>query len=313
MPMKSISEHVFDRATFEVWANPLRDALERDAAKVLQTDDARYATLVAAMNYAVTGGGKRIRALLSYAAGALTGGVASDLRRVALALEFVHAYSLIHDDLPCMDNDTLRRGKPTCHVKFGVGEAMLAGDALQPEAFLLLTDLDITEAARLKILTTFAKACGRDGMCGGQAIDLEHVGKKIDLALLREMHSKKTGALITAAIMMGALCGEAEKFQRAEPSLQKFSSAMGLGFQVIDDILDVTSTAATLGKTAGKDAENNKPTYVSLIGLEASEKLAQETLKEALSALEELQVAGFDFSSLTHLADLAYYMIGRTK
>jgi farnesyl diphosphate synthase len=313
MSMKSISEHVFDRATFEAWAAPLRDALEEDAAKVLRTDDARYATLVAAMNYAVTGGGKRIRALLSYAAGALTGGVASDLRRVALALEFVHAYSLIHDDLPCMDNDTLRRGKPTCHVKFGVGEAMLAGDALQPEAFLLLTDLDITEAARLKILTTFAKACGRDGMCGGQAIDLEHVGKKIDLALLREMHSKKTGALITAAIMMGALCGDAERFKRAEPSLQKFSSAMGLGFQVVDDILDVTSTAATLGKTAGKDAENNKPTYVSLIGLEASERLTQETLKEALSALEELQEAGFDATSLEHLADLAYYMIGRTK
>ena len=311
--MKSISEHVFDRAAFEVWANPLRAALEEDAAKVLQTDDARYATLVSAMNYAVTGGGKRIRALLSHAAGALTGGKTSDLRRVALALEFVHAYSLIHDDLPCMDNDTLRRGKPTCHVKFGVGEAMLAGDALQPEAFLLLTDLDITEAARLKILTTFARACGRDGMCGGQAIDLEHVGKQVDLSLLREMHSKKTGALITAAIMMGALCGETEKFQRAEPSLRKFSSAMGLGFQVVDDILDVTSTAATLGKTAGKDAENNKPTYVSLIGLEASEKLAQETLKEALSALEVLQDEGFDATSLVHLADLAYYMIGRTK
>ncbi len=313
MPMKSISEHVFDLATFDLWANPLRATLEEDAAKVLRTDDARYATLVAAMNYAVTGGGKRIRALLSHAAGALTVGSVSNLRRVALALEFVHAYSLIHDDLPCMDNDTLRRGKPTCHVKFGVGEAMLAGDALQPEAFLLLTDLDIPEASRLKILTLFARACGRDGMCGGQAIDLEHVGKQVDLTLLREMHSKKTGALITAAILMGALCGDMKLYERAEPSLLKFSSAMGLGFQVVDDILDVTSTAATLGKTAGKDAENNKPTYVSLIGLEASQRLAQETLNEALFSLGRLQDEGFDSASLVHLADLAYYMIGRTK
>ncbi len=309
-----IENYVFDSERFHAWARPLREDLERLAQKVLTPTSKETERLVSAMNYAVTGGGKRIRALLSYAAGALTLAKKEDTDRIALALEFVHAYSLIHDDLPSMDNDTLRRGKPTCHVKFGEGEAMLAGDALQPEAFLLLTDLTIAPAARLEIISIFAKACGKEGMCAGQAIDLENVGHQIDIDLLTAMHRKKTGALIEAAILMGALSGKRNLYDLAKPSLLSFSAALGLGFQVIDDILDVTSDAATLGKTAGKDAENDKPTFVSLLGLEASKALAQKCLTDALNAIAALEEKTiFEQGALFHLSDLAHYMIERTK
>ncbi len=307
-------EFSFDAKRFNAWASPLREDVETHAKKVLTPASKETEKLVEAMSYAVTGGGKRIRALLSYAAGELTGAKKEDADLVALALEFVHAYSLIHDDLPSMDNDTLRRGKPTCHVMFGEGEAMLAGDALQPEAFLLLTRLSIPEASRLEAIAIFAKACGREGMCAGQAIDLENVGQHIDLELLTSMHRKKTGALIKAAILMGALCGSRELYEKGRPALLNFSAALGLGFQVVDDILDVTSDAATLGKTAGKDAENDKPTFVSLLGLEASKALAQKCLNEAIAALQLLEEEKiFSSCSLTHLAYLAHYMIERTK
>ena len=307
-------EFSFDAKRFNDWASPLRNDVETHAKKVLTPTSKETEKLVGAMSYAVTGGGKRIRALLSYAAGELTGAKKEDTDLVALALEFVHAYSLIHDDLPSMDNDTLRRGKPTCHVMFGEGEAMLAGDALQPEAFLLLTRLSIPEASRLEAIAIFAKACGREGMCAGQAIDLENVGHHIDLELLTSMHRKKTGALIKAAILMGALCGSREMYEKGKPALLNFSAALGLGFQVVDDILDVTSDAATLGKTAGKDAENDKPTFVSLMGLEASKALAQKCLNDAIAALKKLEEEKiFSSCSLTHLAYLAHYMIERTK
>ncbi len=304
----------FDAERFNAWATPLRDDVEAHAKKILTPTTNETEKLVNAMDYAVTGGGKRIRALLSYAAGELTGAKKEDTDLVALALEFVHAYSLIHDDLPSMDNDTLRRGKPTCHVMFGVAEAMLAGDALQPEAFLLLTQLSICKASRLDAIAILAKACGREGMCAGQAIDLENVGRHIDIELLRSMHRKKTGALIEAAILMGALCGSREFYEKGKPALLTFSAALGLGFQVVDDILDVTSDAATLGKTAGKDAENDKPTFVSMIGLEASKTLAQKCLNDATAALQLLEEEKiFNSCSLIHLFDLAHYMIERTK
>ena len=213
-----------------------------------------------------------------------------------------------------MDNDTLRRGKPTCHVAFGEAEAMLAGDALQPEAFSLLTKLAVSEHARLAIIDCFAEACGREGMCASQAIDLEHVGKPMALDLLRHMHRLKTGALIRSSVQMGALCGERMRYESSREQLTEFSEAIGLGFQVVDDILDVTSDTATLGKSVGKDALCHKPTYVSLLGLDASRKLASSTLEAALEALNTIEQTGlFESSAILHLADLAHTMIGRTK
>lgn len=304
----------FDAERFNAWATPLRVDLEALATQTLLPRSKETEQLLSAMRYAVTGGGKRIRALLSYASGLLTGAKKVDTDRVALALEFVHAYSLIHDDLPSMDNDTLRRGKPTCHVKFGEGEAMLAGDALQPEAFLLLTGLTISEASRLEIIAIFAKACGREGMCAGQAIDLEHVGQHIDLELLTSMHRKKTGALIEAAILMGALCGRRDLYEKAKSALLTYSAALGLGFQVVDDILDVTSDAATLGKSVGKDAQNDKPTFVSLLGLTASKELASKCLTDALVAVDTLkEESEYSSEALSEMSDLAHYMIERTK
>lgn len=312
--MSLMKNHVFDRTAFEAWASPRRDAVEKNAKARLTPYDANQATLVEAMAYAVTGGGKRIRALLVYAAGELTGAHDSVLTDVATAVEFVHAYSLVHDDLPCMDNDTLRRGKPTCHVKFGEAEAMLAGDALQPEAFSLLTKVNVSERARLAIIDRFALSCGREGMCAGQAIDLEHVAKPMSLELLRQMHRLKTGALIKACVDMGALCGDMKRYGAVQGLLADFSGAIGLGFQVVDDILDVTSDTQTLGKSAGKDALCHKPTYVSLLGLDASRKLAASTLDEALAALNEIEKTGlFETLTVLHLADLAHTMIGRTK
>lgn len=312
--MSLTKNHAFDADAFDTWAAPRRAAVENFARSVLKTHDPNTATLVDAMAYAVTGGGKRIRALLTYAAGELTGAPENALTTVATAVEFVHAYSLVHDDLPCMDNDTLRRGKPTCHVRFGVAEAMLAGDALQPEAFSLLTQIPVCETARLEIIRIFATSCGCHGMCAGQAIDLEHVGKTVSLDLLRQMHRLKTGALIDASLRMGALCGDATLFSTIQNPLADFSAAVGLGFQVVDDILDVTGDTATLGKSAGKDALTNKPTYVSLLGLEQSEQLATECLERALSALDDIEHIGrFHTTSLRHLSDLAYTMIGRKK
>ncbi len=313
MPLNSLNT-AFDSTRFNAWAGPLREAIESLASEALQPTSKETDTLLSAMRYAVTGGGKRIRALLSYATGSLTGAKKEDMDCVALALEFVHAYSLIHDDLPSMDNDTLRRGKPTCHVKFGEGEAMLAGDALQPEAFLLLTELSIPEATRLEVIAIFARACGREGMCAGQAIDLENVGHHIDLELLNVMHRKKTGALIEAAILMGALCGNRDLYEKAKGALLSYSAALGLGFQVIDDILDVTSDAATLGKTVGKDAQYDKPTFVSLLGLEASKDLASQCLKDAIAAVDALDCENqFPLDAIERMSDLAHYMIERTK
>jgi len=248
--------------------------------------------LIAAMRYAVLDGGKRLRPLLVLAASEAASGerpAAANTPEIALraacAVELIHAYSLVHDDLPCMDNDVLRRGKATVHVKFGEASAMLAGDALQAMAFELLTPDDDAIPARQQaaLCRLLARAAGSAGMAGGQAIDLASVGVALTERQLRQMHRLKTGALLQASVMMGAACGDVSA--QAEAALMSYGAAIGLAFQVVDDMLDVTADSATLGKTAGKDADQDKPTFVSLLGLERAGVYAQELLAEALAAL----------------------------
>ena len=244
-----------------------------------------------AMRYAVLDGGKRLRPLLVFAAAQAVGAQKDcpATLRAACAVELIHAYSLVHDDMPCMDNDVLRRGKPTVHVKFGQAQALLAGDALQALAFELLTPTeDVVDATtQAKLCRLLAMSAGCHGMAGGQAIDLANVGQHLNLDQLKHMHKLKTGALLQASVMMGAACvpqGQTVS-EQAQLALQHYGEALGVAFQVVDDILDVTADTATLGKTAGKDAQDNKPTFVSLMGLEKSSQYANQLLEQALSAL----------------------------
>jgi farnesyl diphosphate synthase len=257
----------------------------------LGVDHGAPAQLVEAMRYAVLDGGKRLRPLLVLAAHEAVRQVVDDASinaamRAACAVELIHAYSLVHDDMPCMDNDVLRRGKPTVHVQFGEASALLAGDALQALAFELLTPQDgsVPQATQARLCALLARAAGSAGMAGGQAIDLASVGLPLTESQLREMHELKTGALLQASVMMGAHCAEPSAQNIA--ALQTYGSAIGLAFQVVDDILDVTADSSTLGKTAGKDAHNNKPTYVSVLGLQASRAYAQQLLVKAQAALD---------------------------
>jgi farnesyl diphosphate synthase len=258
------------------------------------------AELIAAMRYAVLDGGKRLRPLLVLAAwesvsaegvGLVPTGVLNlpsyeAALRAACAVELIHAYSLVHDDMPCMDNDVLRRGKPTVHVKFGEAGALLAGDALQALAFELLTpDVGMPAAQQARLCSLLARAAGSTGMAGGQAIDLASVGVALNEDQLRQMHRLKTGALLQASVMMGAAFADIS--DAARQALQAYGAAIGLAFQVVDDILDVTADSATLGKTAGKDASQDKPTYVSVLGLARSAAYAQELLAQALLALRQ--------------------------
>ena len=274
-------------------------------------DHGAPAALVDAMRYAVLDGGKRLRPLLVLASCEAVGGNPQAALRAACATELIHAYSLVHDDLPCMDNDVLRRGKPTVHVKFGEAQALLAGDALQALAFEILTpdDAAIPAALQARLCRLLAQAAGSAGMAGGQAIDLASVGQALTERQLREMHRLKTGALLQGSVMMGVACKEAEEgvalsggkasgadTRAVQAALATYGAAIGLAFQVVDDILDVTADSATLGKTAGKDAVDDKPTYVSLLGLKRSQVYAQELLVEALAAL--------DASGLAHTAAL---------
>jgi farnesyl diphosphate synthase len=263
-----------------------------------------------AMRYAVLDGGKRLRPLLVLAAAEAV--AATDAKstqaalRAACAVELIHAYSLVHDDMPCMDNDILRRGKPTVHVKFGEAQALLAGDALQALAFELLTPapdvVDTTVQATLCRILALSAGC--HGMAGGQAIDLASVGKRLAIDELHTMHRLKTGALLQASVMMGAACGAASS--TALQGLQEYGSAIGLAFQVMDDVLDVTADTATLGKTAGKDAEQDKPTFVSLMGLDASKSYADKLLQQALAAL-----ASAGLSNTRALQSLAHMVVNR--
>ena len=241
-----------------------------------------------AMRYAVLDGGKRLRPLLTLAAARAVAG-AGELPaalRSACAVELIHAYSLVHDDMPCMDNDVLRRGKPTVHVAYGEAQALLAGDALQALAFELLTPEDgsVAPAVQARLCAALARAAGHHGMAGGQAIDLAHVGLAMTEAALRDMHRRKTGAMLEVSVHMGALSVGADGPTLA--CLQRHAQAIGLAFQVVDDILDVTADSATLGKTAGKDQANDKPTFVSLLGLAGAQAQAQALLQEALAALD---------------------------
>ncbi len=255
-----------------------------------------------AMQYAVLGGGKRLRPLLALAACESVSGHAEAALRAACAAELIHAYSLVHDDMPCMDNDVLRRGKPTVHVKYGQATALLAGDALQALAFELLTPQGevVPPAMQAKLCALLARAAGEAGMAGGQAIDLASVGKALDEAQLKKMHELKTGALLQASVMMGAVCGSTTSAQTQ--ALSDYGHAIGLAFQVVDDILDVTADSATLGKTVGKDAEANKPTYVSILGMQRSQDYAQQLYTQATAALDASTLA--DTAALRALADM---------
>ena len=263
------------------------------------------------MRYAVLDGGKRLRPLLVLAAAQSTGplGVpqAEAALRAGCAVELIHAYSLVHDDMPCMDNDVLRRGKPTVHVQFGEAQALLAGDALQALAFELLVPDDAALPASVQVqwCRLLAAAAGSQGMAGGQAIDLASVGQPLSEAQLRHMHRLKTGALLQCSVDMGAACGTVDAAARA--ALSQYGSALGLAFQVVDDILDVTQDSATLGKTAGKDAASDKPTYVSLLGLEQAMAYAQALRAQAHAALQASALP--DTRALAALADM---VVGRS-
>jgi len=271
---------------FQAWSHEKVQRVESVLQRVLPGADIAPARLHDAMRYAVLGGGKRARPLLAFAAGDLAGADPQRVEIGAAAVELIHAYSLVHDDLPCMDDDVLRRGKPTCHVQYDEATALLVGDALQSLAFQLLGEYRLADDARvqLEMVKLLAAAAGSRGMAGGQQIDLESTGKTLTVPELEFMHIHKTGALIRAAALIGACCGKGLD----EPELAQvdlFAKLIGLAFQVVDDVLDAESSTATLGKTAGKDARNNKPTYVSAIGASRAREFAQELREQALGAL----------------------------
>lgn len=304
---------------FAAWSRAHLQAVESALSRWVPTQ--APAGLGEAMRYAVLDGGKRLRPLLVLAAyeavqgavtqsadapkAALRANANEAALRAACAIELIHAYSLVHDDMPCMDNDILRRGKPTVHVKFGQALALLSGDALQTLAFELLTPQDdsVDPATQARLCALLARASGEAGMAGGQAIDLASVGNHLTEDQLRAMHRLKTGALLQASVMMGAACGLASA--QATQALSDFGAAIGLAFQVVDDVLDVTADSATLGKTAGKDAQHDKPTYVSLMGLQKSQAYAQQLYAQAIAALHDSGLA--HTRALHALADMVIH------
>ena len=288
-------------ADFSAWSAKQLVHVERALSAWVPAD--APAGLGDAMRYAVLDGGKRLRPLLVLAASESVQGKPRAALRAACAVELIHAYSLVHDDMPCMDNDVLRRGKPTVHVQFGEARALLAGDALQALAFELLTPegADVPPAMQAELCRLLARAAGAQGMAGGQAIDLASVGKPLSETELRSMHERKTGALLQASVRMGAACGSAVT-PAARAALDDFGAVIGLAFQVVDDILDVTADSAELGKTAGKDAAADKPTYVSLLGLPAAQALADALCSQAHAALDASGLPGVE--RLRALADL---------
>jgi farnesyl diphosphate synthase len=267
---------------FDGWSRAQLAAVESALEAWVPAD--APAGLGLAMRYGVLDGGKRLRPLLVLAACQAVGGDADAALRAAVAVELIHAYSLVHDDMPCMDNDVLRRGKPTVHVRYGQAQAMLAGDAMQALAFEVLTpDAGMAPALQARLTGLLARAAGHAGMAGGQAIDLASIGRALDESALRDMHRRKTGALLQASVLMGAACGPCSA--AAWQGLADYGAAIGLAFQVVDDILDVTQASETLGKTAGKDHDHNKPTYVSVLGLDAARRHADALREQAHAAL----------------------------
>jgi farnesyl diphosphate synthase len=288
-------------ADFTAWMGSVQARMEDALGRVLPAGQIAPTRLHEAMRYATLGGGKRVRPLLTFAAGELVQAGGERLELAACAVELIHAYSLVHDDLPCMDDDVLRRGKPTAHVEFDEATALLAGDALQSLAFQVLSEHKLADdpAVQLEMLKTLAVASGSRGMAGGQAVDLASTGKKLELPELEYMHIRKTGAIIRAAVVLGAGCGKA----LAEPErakLDHYAKCIGLAFQVVDDVLDAEASTATLGKTAGKDSKQGKPTYVSAMGASRAKVFAEELRSDAHASL---QVFGDRAQRLAQLAD----------
>jgi len=273
-------------ADFQNWTSHCQARIEAYLQSRLPATNCVPERLHKAMRYSVLGGGKRVRPLLAFAAGELSSADVERVTIVASTVELIHAYSLVHDDLPCMDDDILRRGKPTCHIEFDEATALLTGDSLQTLAFELMAENRLADTAetQLAMIAQLALASGSRGMAGGQAFDLDSVGKTLSLPELEFMHIHKTGALIRAAVMLGARCrNRLDDAQLGQ--LDHFAKCVGLAFQVIDDLLDAEATTATLGKTAGKDAENNKPTYVSILGISEARELADKLQHDAYQAL----------------------------
>ncbi len=278
-------ERPADTADFHAWMGGVQARMESVLARHLPAATVAPARLHEAMRYASLEGGKRVRPLLAFAAGEVSGAAAARVEIAAAAVEMIHAYSLVHDDMPCMDDDVLRRGKPTVHVQYDQATALLVGDALQSLAFQLLSEHTLADEPRqqLEMVKTLAVAAGSRGMAGGQQIDLESMGKTLSLPELELMHIHKTGAVIRAAVLLGFSCGRASETQMQK--LDKYAKAIGLAFQVVDDLLDSEASTATLGKTAGKDSKQGEATYVSLLGLARARELAGELRAQALAAL----------------------------
>jgi farnesyl diphosphate synthase len=299
---------VFD---LKAWMQPHLERVEQALSAGIAADSPAH--LGEAMRYAVLDGGKRLRPLLVLATAEAVGDEASSAAalQAACAIELIHAYSLVHDDMPCMDNDVLRRGKPTVHVQFGEAQALLAGDALQTLAFEMLTPQDdsVNLAVQAACVGLLARASGYQGMAGGQAIDLSSVGQRLSEDQLRQMHRLKTGALLLCSVHMGTACvpGVPATVQAA---LNRFGEALGLAFQVVDDVLDVTADSATLGKTAGKDEAADKPTYVALMGLDAAKAYADTLAAQALQALAD---AGLPDTRLAPLRALTAMVVNRNN
>ena len=290
---------------FQEWLIEHSARTESALESLLDSDQTTPKRLHEAMRYAAQGGGKRIRPLVVYAAGSLGGAKAEALDAAAVAIECIHAYSLVHDDLPCMDDDDLRRGRPTVHKTYDEATALLVGDALQTRAFEVLAKAQCEIDVRLLMISSLAAASGSRGMAGGQAIDLDSVGKKLDLVGLKQMHAMKTGALLSCAVQLGGIAAHLNPTQMT--CLKNYSQALGLAFQIVDDVLDATVDSQTLGKTAGKDAANDKPTYVTLMGLDYAQKQAKQLQAEAIASLEI-------FGSKAHaLQDLALLVVSRGK
>ena len=293
-------------ADFQSWVHARQSRIESTLQNVLPASEIAPQRLHQAMRYAVLGGGKRVRPLLAFGAGELA---QADPGRVAIAgaaVELIHAYSLVHDDLPCMDDDVLRRGKPACHIQYDEATALLVGDALQSIAFQLIADYRLANdsATQLDMVKLLAAAAGSRGMAGGQAIDLEATGKSLSVPELEFMHIHKTGALIRAAVLLGVRCGASLNERELAP-LDNFAKCIGLAFQVVDDVLDAEASTATLGKTAGKDAQQNKPTYVSALGAAGARSFAEELRQKALQGLD-----GFGDRAL-RLRELADFIVLR--
>jgi len=284
---------------FAAWAKAKQTRIEEVLDEALPPDSQEPHKLHSAMRYSALGGGKRVRALLCYAAAELCNTGIEVTDAASAAIELIHAYSLVHDDMPCMDDDELRRGKPSCHKQYDDATALLAGDALQSLAFDVLSTPQLSANANLQIsmLNILAKAAGSTGMAGGQAIDLDSVGKTLTQLELEDMHQLKTGALIQAAALLGAANGTFDQVS----AVHTYAENIGLAFQVVDDILDAEADTATLGKTAGKDADSNKPTYVTILGLDVAKALAEQLHTTAIAALAPFgdqalrlrQLAGF--------------------